>query len=193
MKERVVVFAGNDCKIERQSHYFKMAYATGQLLAGAGFTVITGGGSGLMDETLRGAIEAGGKTIGVALDFPGRKQSVYVHTSELFSTLGPRQNRLISLGDAYIALPGGIGTFYEVNTILALKRVNELPPTKPLVLVGSNFHPLNLILEQMEREGFVNSIVWSYFSIVQTPEEAIHILKNNLRVEGLAPTLFPRL
>lgn len=67
-KMNIAIFAGSKCLKSREKYFYKVAYQTGKLLAEAGFTVITGAGMGLMNETLRGANDAGGKTIGIVLD-----------------------------------------------------------------------------------------------------------------------------
>src|SRR4051812_42450332 len=134
MGKNVVIFAGNDCIEKLRAYYYAVAYSTGKLLAESGLTVVTGAGGGLMNEALRGAHEAGGKTIGIGLNIGERKQSDFAKDITLFDKLHPRQDKMIALGDAYVALPGGVGTLFEVLNIIALKRIAEMPAGKPLVL-----------------------------------------------------------
>src|SRR3990167_3106322 len=116
-KKRVVVFAGNECVKEKEEYYYKIAYETGQLLARGGYLTVTGGGPGLMNEVSRGAVEAGGKTLGICLNVVGRNHSNFLTTREVFDHLNLRQDRLISLADAFIGLPGGVGTLYEIFAV----------------------------------------------------------------------------
>lgn len=111
MKKKIAVFGGVGCRNEE--YYFPIAHQTGQLLAQAGFVTVTGAGPGMMDEALRGAHDANGQTIGVALAIKERKKSQFAHEEYVFDKLNPRQDKLISLADGYIAVPGGIGTLYE--------------------------------------------------------------------------------
>ncbi len=177
MNKKVAVFAGNGCKKEKEEMYFAVAHKLGELLARNNFTTVTGAGAGLMEEAMRGAFEAGGETIGVCLNFEGRKKSHYLTSSTEFDTLGPRQDKLIREGDAYIALPGGIGTMYEIFNILALKRLKEIPAEKPLILIGTYYKILDEMLRTVANEGFVEEKVFSLYTIVETPEKAIEILR----------------
>lgn len=186
MTEKIVsVFGGAHCLPEKESLYFTLAYETGKLLAQAGFTVATGAGSGLMDEVLHGAKEAGGKTIGVGLGWSGT-QSKHAMQIEVHDTLSPRQDKLIQLGDAYLALPGGIGTFYEIYNVIVLKRIQEMSLRKPLILISDYFKPQEKVLRDMVQEGFVREEVFTFFSIVQTPLEATEklcvLISDNMQV-----------
>lgn len=177
MQKNIVVFAGNDCKKEKELYYFNLAYKTGKLLANAGFATVTGGGPGLMNETMRGAFENSGKTIGIRLKIPGRSHSEYATEHLVFDALNPRQEKLLALGDAFVSLPGGIGTIYEIAAVLALKRKGEIPEEKPLILIDEYFAPYKKMMENMVEEGFLNHDFREYFQYVKTPEEAITILK----------------
>ncbi len=172
LRKNVVVFAGSECAGPGKEGYEAMAYELGGLLGAAGCAVVTGAGPGLMDACCRGAQSTGGKTIGIGLDLPGRHQSLFVSELEVISNLGPRQEHLLALGDAYVALPGGVGTFYEVLHVLALKRVGELPAGKPLVLIGEYFSPLITLLGQSIAEGFMPAAAAAYCRAVASPAEA---------------------
>ena len=175
----VSVFAGTESHKDKEAYYYGLAYETGKLLARAGFTVATGAGPGLMNEAMRGATEAGGATIGVVLNVPGREQSKYASESFAFNTLGPRQDKLVKICDACIALPGGIGTLYEIANILALKRIgdNELSPEKPLILIGKFYNGFEKMFDKMISEGFATAKIHTFYTHVLTPAEAVEILK----------------
>lgn len=175
--KNVVVFAGNDCLKERESYFYSLAFNTGKVLAKAGFTVVSGGGPGLMDETMRGAFQNGGKTIAVCLEIPGRNITEYATEKLIFQVLTERQDKLISYGDAFIALPGGVGTLYEIFEILALKRKMEILDNKPLILVGPYYDDLEVFLQKMITEGFITDSLNKYCLRTKTPQEALEILK----------------
>lgn len=176
-KNKIVsVFAGAQVIKSREKYYFDLAYTMGKLLAEAGFTVASGAGPGMMDEVLHGASDAGGDTIGVVLDLGGRYRSTYAKDLSVFAELSPRQNKMITMGDAYIALPGGVGTVFEVMQVLALKRVGELPRSKPLILVDDYYSMLDGMFTRMAEELFLDEPAEGLFSHAKTPEEAIAIL-----------------
>lgn len=172
--KKIAIFGGASCT--DTSYYYPIAYQTGKLLAESGFVTITGAGPGMMEEGLRGAHQAGGKTIGVALNIKERKKSDFLHEEFVFDTLNPRQDHLISMADAYVAVPGGIGTLYEILAVLALKRLDEIPKEKPLILVDEYFTPLARLFQEMLGKGFVESSLDSLYSIAKTPNEALAIL-----------------
>ena len=129
MNKNIVVFAGNGCRKDREEFYYSLSYETGKILAQSGFTVVTGGGPGLMNQALKGAYENSGKTIGVRLYQEGKVQSPFVTKTFFYHDLKPRQAKLISLAGAFLALPGGVGTFYEIFEVLSLKRKGEIKMT----------------------------------------------------------------
>ena len=180
MNKTIAIFAGNSCTLDEQEAYFKLAYEMGKLLAREGFVTLTGGGSGLMDEASRGAFEAKGKTMAIGLNLKERKKSDYVSEITIFDQLGVRQDKLITAGDAYIALPGGIGTLYEIFNIIALKRLDEIPKERPLILLGDYFLLLKPVFDAMISNGLTEKSVYSLFNFAQVPSEAIELLKNNL-------------
>ncbi|MBI2617267.1 LOG family protein [Candidatus Gottesmanbacteria bacterium] len=180
MGKKIVIFAGNECIKEREEYYFSLSYRTGKLLAEHGFTVVSGGGPGLMNEVSRGAYEAGGHTIGICLEIAGRVNSNFLKEKELFHSLRERQLRLTSFADGFLALPGGIGTLYEITEILALKRKYEIEETKPLIILDGYYEEFYHLLEKMEREGFTPLYLNKMYTRVQTPEEAVEKLIEKL-------------
>ncbi len=177
MNKKIAVFAGSECIDSKKDFYHSLAYETGKALALAGFTVVTGAGPGLMDQALRGAREAGGHTIGFGLALGDRKHSEHAVDFEAFEKLGPRQEKMIAESDGYIALPGGVGTLYEVINIIEYKKIGEIPETKPLVLISDYYQPLSAIFSTMTKEGFVRGNINHLYSIVQNPNEAVSLLQ----------------
>ncbi|OGG00435.1 Rossman fold protein, TIGR00730 family [Candidatus Gottesmanbacteria bacterium RBG_13_37_7] len=181
MGKNIVIFAGNDVGSLKPKYYLNLAYQTGKLLGKAGFTVVTGGGPGLMNEASKGACEAGGQTVGVCLEISGRKQSVYLKEKYFYRKLNNRQKKLISLGQAFIALPGGIGTYYEIMEILALKRKKEIPLDYPLILVSEYFRIFHRLMQEIANEGFASKEIDLFYKLVRNPEDAVgEILKYRL-------------
>jgi uncharacterized protein (TIGR00730 family) len=146
----------------------------------AGFTVANGAGSGLMEQSLQGAFEAGGETIGVGLNIENRQQSKYAKTLQIFENLQERQKQLISLADGIIALPGGMGTAYEILEIIALKRVGLLPKAIPFAILGEFYFSLNTVFKSMLEEGFLEESAFDYFSFFNEPKQAVEFCKKNL-------------
>lgn len=181
MNKKIVIFAGNDCIKERESYYFDLAYRTGKLLAEKGFIVVSGGGPGLMNEVSRGAFQAGGHTIGICLEIAGRTQSNFLKEKQVFYELRKRQEKLMSLADGFLALPGGIGTLYEITEVLALKRKHEISEEKPLVIVDGYYEEFQIMMDKMKKEGFTPDYLYTMYDRVETVDQGVEKLIEKLR------------
>jgi uncharacterized protein (TIGR00730 family) len=137
MTIRITVFGG------AQPHpgdpAYEEAFHLGQLLAQAGYTVLTGGYIGTMEAVSRGAAEAGGHVIGVTCEeieaWRQVKPNPWVLEEMRFPTLRQRLFALIEGCDAALALPGGVGTLTEVALMWNQLVINALPP-RPLIAIG---------------------------------------------------------
>ncbi|HLF02518.1 MAG TPA: LOG family protein [Anaerolineales bacterium] len=134
----VSVFGGSAPK--PASEPYVEAVAMGRFLAEAGYTVATGGYTGVMEGASRGAAEAGGHVIGVTCGLienwrEGFCANTWVKEEIKFDTLRDRLYHLVSFCDAAVALGGGIGTLSEVSLMWSLIQTGELS-RRPLVLVG---------------------------------------------------------
>lgn len=175
-KKKIVVFAGNECTAEKEEYYYSLAFKTGKLLAENNFITVTGGGPGLMDQVMKGAFENGGETFAVRLSLTGRKHSEYVTNFISFDDLNKRQDELLKLADGFLVLPGGVGTFYEIFAVLALKRKGELDKNKPMIFIDGYYDEFELLMTKMFQEGFAEKEIKSFYSYVRTPDEAIKLL-----------------
>ena len=118
---------------------YESARALGGALARTGWTVATGGYSGVMEAASRGAAEADGHVIGVTCglieDWKGLRANPWVKEEIRFATLRERLYHLVAFCDAAVALPGGIGTLSEVALTWSLLQTGEIA-RKPFVVVG---------------------------------------------------------
>jgi len=134
----ITVFGGSAPKPSELA--YRQALSLGQKLAEAGFAVATGGYIGTMEAVSKGASLAGGRVIGVTCDhietWRGVQPNAWVQEEVRSRTLRERLNRLVEIGDAWIALPGGIGTLSEVSLCWSLLQTREVAP-RPLILIGA--------------------------------------------------------
>lgn len=137
---------------------YQQALELGRMAAESGWTIATGGYIGTMEAASRGAGQAGGKVIGVTSDRIEAWRQVAPNrwiTHEIrCTTLKERLTRLIGLGDAFIALPGGVGTLSEVALSWSLIQTGEIQP-RPLVLVGGRWRR-TLQAYKEESLGYLN-------------------------------------
>jgi uncharacterized protein (TIGR00730 family) len=122
---------------------YEEAQALGDALARAGWTVATGGYTGVMEAASRGACEAGGHVIGVTCslieDWKGLRANAWVKEEKRFATLRERLGHLVEFCDAAVALPGGIGTLSEIALTWSLLQTGEIK-RKPFILLGPVWH-----------------------------------------------------
>ena len=134
-----VVFGSNSPK--DGDHDYAEARQLGCSLAQAGYVVATGGYFGTMEATSRGAKEGGGHVIGVTtaiFDAVRLHPNAYLDEEIKFPTLFQRLHHLVTMADAWVALPGGIGTLSEVALTWSLMQVGEMQH-QPFVLVGDQW------------------------------------------------------
>lgn len=155
----------------------KLAFSLGQSIAATGWTTVNGGGPGLMNAVLEGAKSKGGATYAVQLSRTQRIQSPFADASEAFANLIERQNRMMARADAFVALPGGVGTFFEIFQVLALKNAGELPAETPLILLSSSFSRLETHLRDLVRSGYARPEALAFFEVVPTVEACMDRLE----------------
>jgi len=156
--------------------YFEAAEVLGGLLAKGGHRLVYGGGKeGLMGAVARGALREGGKLLGIAprfFDEPGvllKEDCDFLFTE----TMAERKKLMEDTADAFIALPGGIGTFEEFIEALTLKQLGQ--HSKPMVLLNTlgYFDPLLSLLELTADKGFMGRDILSLYTVCADPAEAL--------------------
>lgn len=175
------------------------AYATGReigrALARAGFTVMTGGGPGVMESANRGARDVGGRSIGCNIVLPQeQRENPYLDRVVTFRHFFVRKLMLVKYSYAFIALPGGFGTLdelFEVATLVQTGKVCDFP----IVLLGRDYwRPLlSQLRDVMLAAGAIDEKDLSLLRVTDSPEEAVAWVKEaGLTRFGLAYRPKPR-
>lgn len=180
-KERVVSIFGSHLDKEGD-HEYEQARKLAQLLAKEGITVLTGGGPGIMEAANRGALEAGGRSVGINLKFlSGEEKNKYIKESVGFYYLFVRRVMLAHAAQGYVFFPGGFGTldeFFEISTLVSTKKLHyEIP----VVLVGKDYwSSLKSWIEKVPIKKYqtLSKQGLSFWKIADSPKEAIELLKN---------------
>jgi uncharacterized protein (TIGR00730 family) len=134
-----------------ESHpYYELGRAVGRSLAEVGFTVMTGGGPGLMEAANRGAREAGGRSVGCNIKLPQeQKPNRYLDRVVTCRHFFTRKVLLFKYSYAFIGLPGGFGTCDELFEALTLIQTGKIQ-NFPVVLIGTEYwRPLQDLLQHM--------------------------------------------
>lgn len=164
---------------------YKLAREMGKLLAIEGYTVVTGGGPGIMEAANRGAKDAGGVSIGCNISLPiEQKPNPYVDRFVEFEHFFVRKMMLVKLSSAFVVLPGGFGTLDEVFETLTLMQTGKIE-SFPLVVLGSKFWDAmsNFITNTMIREGTIDEKDLELISVADTPQDAISLIKADTKSE----------
>ena len=159
--------------------YSLAAARLGAGLARRGHTLVYGGGAtGLMGVVARATHAAGGRVVGIIPEaLKSREGVAYDACDDLIvtDTMAERKKQMFTLADAFVVLPGGIGTLEEFFEVLTLRVLGY--HDKPIVLVSSGgfFRDLVGFLGRLEREGFVRAGDQSRFLVVDDPEDALAV------------------
>lgn len=172
----VTVFGS--ARFKETHEYYKLARSVGEHLALAGFTVMTGGGPGIMEAANRGAKDVGGRSVGCNIVLPMEQDpNPYLDTFVEFDHFFVRKVMLAKYSYAFVALPGGFGTadeVFEIATLIQTRKIKDFP----IVLAGSAFwNPLlKYLRETMVREGTISDEDVDRFYVSDSPEEIACII-----------------
>ncbi|HKP38851.1 MAG TPA: TIGR00730 family Rossman fold protein [Pyrinomonadaceae bacterium] len=161
-----------------QDPVYKAAQETAALLVKAGFAVITGGGPGIMEAANRGALEAGGTSIGCNIELPHeQKSNDYLTLSLKFKYFFVRKMMFVKYSDAFIIFPGGFGTLdelFEALTLIQTRKIHHFP----VVLYGSEYWEgmMAWLKGPMLKEAKIVDEDLKRLHIVDSPEQIVAII-----------------
>ncbi len=190
---RVLHFVGpcvtvfGSARFKQEHPYYQMARTVGAALVQQGFTVMTGGGPGVMEAANRGAKEADGTSIGCNIILPFEQQpNPYLDQMLEFRYFFVRKLMLIKYSYAFVVLPGGVGTMdemFEALTLIQTKKIRDFP----VVLMGKAYYaPLLEFMEKMLAEKTISSADLKLFLVTDSIDEAMaHIEKHAVEKFGL--------
>jgi uncharacterized protein (TIGR00730 family) len=164
---------------EDQVHY-QLARQVGKLLAQSGFTVMTGGGPGIMEAANRGAKEAGGYSVGCNIELPvEQKPNPYLDRWVSFRHFFVRKLMLVKYSYAFIALPGGFGTLdeiFETATLIQTGKIKDFP----LVLMGKEYWQplLAFFRDRLMAENTVDAVDIDRILVTDSAEEAVQCVRD---------------
>jgi uncharacterized protein (TIGR00730 family) len=181
----VTIFGSARTK-ESDPHY-ALARSMGTAVARMGFTVMTGGGPGIMEAANRGAKEAGGRSVGCNIELPfEQKPNGYLDRYVNMRYFFVRKVLLVKYSYAFIALPGGFGTMDELFESLTLMQTKKIE-NFPVVLMGCEYWKhLREFLDTMVAAGTINREDLDLVLCTDSVEEAVrHLREKAVKPFGL--------
>jgi uncharacterized protein (TIGR00730 family) len=159
----------------RNEAYGKAARASGKAIAGSGSRLVYGGGDvGLMGQAAHAALEAGGKVLGVIPEFMIATEGLYEEAeTRIVTTMSIRKNMLIEESDAFLIMPGGVGTLEEIFDVLSRQRLSQHDKPVAFLNVEDFWDPFFTLLYRTEKEGFTPDGFHDHVSVHDDAGEAI--------------------
>ena len=175
-------------RTKTNSPYYKMTYDLGYGLSKAGFSVITGGGPGLMEAANKGA-QAGkkGRSVGLNIDIPEeQKPNNYLDLYLKFKYFFIRKVMFVKYATAFVIMPGGYGTMDELFEALTLIQTNRAQPF-PVILMGKKYWEglVTWLKDTVVKSGHLYPRDLDFFRMTDDPAEAVRIIKHSARKSGV--------
>ncbi|MCK9230114.1 MAG: TIGR00730 family Rossman fold protein [Syntrophales bacterium] len=159
--------------------YYQTAEKLAGLLVKSGFSVITGGGPGIMEAANKGAAEAGGISVGLNIRLPFEQvPNPYANIELDFKYFFIRKVMLVKYAVAYVILPGGYGTMdelFEALTLIQTKRIKSFP----VILMGSGYWEglLEWMKEHMLKDDKILKEDFDLIQVIDDPADVVKVIK----------------
>jgi uncharacterized protein (TIGR00730 family) len=177
--EKAITIWGS-ARVKEDDIWYKKAVKTAKLLAQKGYTIITGGGPGIMEAANKGASEIGAESIGLNIELPEeQKPNPYIKTLISFRYFFTRKVMFVKYTKGFIIFPGGFGTldeFTEAITLIQTKRIHKFP----VVLMDDEYWDgfIKWMRDILLKRGYIDKEDLKIFKVVNEPEEALKIIEN---------------
>ena len=164
--------------------YYKLTEKIAGELARAGYAVITGGGPGIMEAANKGAMEAGGISIGLNISLPHEQApNQYSNFPLHFKYFFVRKVMFMKYSQGFVCMPGGFGSLDELFESMTLIQTQRIKPF-PIILVGSEFWNglVDWIKGKLLAEGNINKEDILLFKVLDDADEVIEFIKKTVEV-----------
>lgn len=173
----ICVYCGSSDDVKPE--YLELARATGTALAKAGIRMVYGGGGvGLMGDIAQATIDAGGRVTGIIPDFLQEKEEVLIDVDDLIITqsMHERKQIMYEMSDAFVTLPGGVGTVDEIVEMMTLSKLHQ--HAKPIILVNLEgyWDPFLQLMKHMQAEDYIDGHYTPSYTVVDSIDETLKAL-----------------
>lgn len=180
VKNAVTIFGS--ARTSREDPDYKKAEYIARRLAEKGFSIITGGGPGIMEAGNKGAAEAGGKSVGMNIRLPfEQKPNEWANISIDYKYFFIRKVMFVKHSVAYVIMPGGFGTLdelFEALTLIQTCRIRRFP----VVLIGSDFWGglVDWLKKNLLSKGKISEDDLDIFQVIDDPDEAVRYIQRHV-------------
>ncbi len=174
--------------------YYKLTEEISRLLSDAGFSVISGGGPGIMEAANKGAFYGKSPSVGLNIQLPHEQHSnPYQNISQTFQHFFARKVMFVKFASAYVVMPGGFGTMDELMECLTLVQTGKTRHI-PIVLVGSKFWAgmLDWFRTTLLEEGMIAAEDLDLVQVIDEPERVVQAIFKHYETRGFEPSAAER-
>ncbi len=171
------------------SPYYQLAEAIARQLSDAGFSVISGGGPGIMEAANKGAFHGKSPSVGLNIQLPHEQRSNgFQDISQSFRHFFARKYMFVRFADAYVVMPGGFGTLDELLEALTLIQTGKARKI-PIILVHRPFWNgmVDWFRATLVSEGMIDPEDLDLIQVIDTPEEIVEAIFKHYETRGFAP------
>ncbi len=174
--------------------YYHLAENISRQLSDAGFSVISGGGPGIMEAANKGAYAGRSLSVGLNIQLPHEQASNrYQDVSQTFRHFFARKVMFVKFACAYVVLPGGFGTLDELGEVLTLVQTRKIRSI-PVILMQSSYWKglLDWMRDRMVSEGMIDANDMNLIQIIDEPEGVVEAIFNHYEKRGFTLTAAER-
>jgi len=187
---RPAVSMFGSARIKPGHRYYETAQRIAQLLSNAGFSVISGGGPGIMEASNKGAHRGGAPAIGLNIMLPFEQSgNEFQDVSVDFRYFFARKMMFVRFASAYVVHPGGFGTIDELTECLTLVQTGKSRKI-PIILVGGEFWRglLDWMRDKLVGEGMIAAADLDMMRVIEEPEAIVEAIFDYYESRGFQPT-----
>jgi uncharacterized protein (TIGR00730 family) len=171
------------------SHYYELTLQIARSLSDAGFSVISGGGPGIMEAANKGAYHGKSPSVGLNIQLPHeQKSNPYQDISQSFRHFFARKYMFVRFASAYVVMPGGFGTLDELLEALTLIQTGKSSQI-PLILVCSHFWRglIDWFRERLVAEGMIKADDVDLIQVLDEPEQVVEAIFKHYESRSFSP------
>jgi hypothetical protein len=187
---RPAVSLFGSARLKPEDPYYKQAEVIARKLSDAGFSVISGGGPGVMEAANRGAFHGKSAAVGLNIELPREQRgNSFQNVALYFKHFFARKYMFVKFACAYVVMPGGFGTLDELTEALTLIQTRKAPKM-PIILVGASFWQglLDWLRTEMEGAQLINPGDVELMQVIDDPDAIVETIFKFYEAKGFTPS-----